>query len=122
MYTSGLNPKIKELYPKIKFPVSRGTPSIYDLPFWDHSEKWTDGLNDFVSKTLMEETNKIIYSRLYIYTILFNYIFYLINMCILLNILLFITFINHYLLSKNFRFCAKLEENKVIIFYTKFSL
>lgn len=65
MYTNGLNPKIKELYPKITFPVSRGTPSIYDLPFWDHTEKWTDGLNDFVSKTLMEQTNKIIYSRLY---------------------------------------------------------
>lgn len=66
MYTNGLNPKIKELYPKITFPVSRGTPSIYDLPFWDHTEMWTDGLNDFVSKTLMEQTNKIIiYSRIY---------------------------------------------------------
>ncbi|KAF0755952.1 fatty acid synthase-like isoform X1 [Aphis craccivora] len=48
MYTNGLNPKIKELYPKITFPVSRGTPSIYDLPFWDHTETWTDGLNDFM--------------------------------------------------------------------------
>ncbi|XP_060835401.1 fatty acid synthase-like [Rhopalosiphum padi] len=48
MYTNGLNPKINELYPKITFPVSRGTPSIYSLPFWDHSEKWTDGLIDFM--------------------------------------------------------------------------
>ncbi|XP_029343545.1 fatty acid synthase [Acyrthosiphon pisum] len=41
MYASGLNPKIKELYPTIKYPVSRGTPSIYGLPFWDHTEKWS---------------------------------------------------------------------------------
>lgn len=39
MYTNGLNPKIKELYPKITFPVSRGTPSFSDLPLWEHSEK-----------------------------------------------------------------------------------
>lgn len=39
MYTSGLNPKIKELYSTIKYPVSHGTPSIYGLPFWDHTEK-----------------------------------------------------------------------------------
>jgi len=51
MYTSGLNPKIKELYPKIQYPVSRGTPSIYGLPFWDYSEKWSDGLSYFVSIT-----------------------------------------------------------------------
>eukprot|EP00102_Acyrthosiphon_pisum_P019878 XP_016657088.1 PREDICTED: fatty acid synthase-like [Acyrthosiphon pisum] len=41
MYASGLNPKIKELYPTIKYPVSRGTPSIYGLTFWDHTEKWS---------------------------------------------------------------------------------
>lgn len=32
---------IQELYPKITFPVSRGTPSIQILPFWDHTEQWT---------------------------------------------------------------------------------
>lgn len=40
MYLSGLNPKIQELYPPIDFPVSRGTPSIDNLPFWDHNEQW----------------------------------------------------------------------------------
>ncbi|CAI6347084.1 unnamed protein product [Macrosiphum euphorbiae] len=48
MYTSGLNPKIKDLYPTLKYPVSRGTPSIYGLPFWDHTEKWSDGFLEFV--------------------------------------------------------------------------
>lgn len=41
MYIAGLNPKIQELYPKITYPVSRGTPSTQTLPFWDHTEQWT---------------------------------------------------------------------------------
>lgn len=41
MYTNGINPKIKNIYPKVTFPVSRGTPSIQNLPFWDHNEKLT---------------------------------------------------------------------------------
>lgn len=40
MYVNGISPKIQGLYPKITFPVSRGTPSIHSLPFWDHREKW----------------------------------------------------------------------------------
>lgn len=50
MYTSGLNPKINELYPKVSFPVCQGTPSINDFPFWDHSQVWShDLLNRLVS-------------------------------------------------------------------------
>lgn len=41
MYASGLNPKIQELYSPVKFPVSRGTPSIHNLPFWEHNDQWT---------------------------------------------------------------------------------
>lgn len=41
MYTNGINPKIKNIYPKVTFPVSRGTPCIQNLPFWDHNEQWT---------------------------------------------------------------------------------
>lgn len=41
MYTNGVNLKIRDIYPKITFPVSRGTPSIQSLPFWDHNEQWT---------------------------------------------------------------------------------
>lgn len=31
---------IERLYPKIEFPVSRGTPMISSLIKWDHSEDW----------------------------------------------------------------------------------
>jgi len=41
MYASGLNPKIQELYPPVRFPVARGTPPIHSLPFWDHNDQWT---------------------------------------------------------------------------------
>jgi len=53
MYISGLNPKIKELYPTIQYPVSRGTPSI-GLPFWDHTNVWVDEFHELVSITLVD--------------------------------------------------------------------
>lgn len=31
---------VANLYPKIEFPVSRGTPCISSLIRWDHSEDW----------------------------------------------------------------------------------
>jgi len=40
MYASGLNPKIQNIYPPMKFPVRRGTPHIHSLPFWDHTDQW----------------------------------------------------------------------------------
>jgi len=54
MYVSGLNPKINKIYPTIKYPVSRGTPSIYGLPLWDHTENWFDGSSFLVSITLIK--------------------------------------------------------------------
>jgi fatty acid synthase len=36
LYTLGLNPDIENLYPKIEWPVSRGTQSISSLIKWDH--------------------------------------------------------------------------------------
>lgn len=41
LYTTGLNPDVERLYPKIDFPVSSGTPMISSLIRWDHSESWT---------------------------------------------------------------------------------
>ena len=35
-----LKPRIQKLYPKVEFPVSRGTQSIGSLVKWDHSEEW----------------------------------------------------------------------------------
>ncbi|XP_072763175.1 fatty acid synthase-like [Anoplolepis gracilipes] len=40
LYTAGLQPQILNLYPEVKFPVSRGTPMISHLVRWDHSEDW----------------------------------------------------------------------------------
>ena len=37
LYELGLNPSIENLYPKVEFPVSRGTPSIGSLMKWEHS-------------------------------------------------------------------------------------
>jgi len=54
MYTCGLNPKITDLYPTLKYPVSRGTPSIFGLPFWDHTVKGHDKYYEYVSKTLVD--------------------------------------------------------------------
>lgn len=40
MYTNGLNPKIQNLYPKVTFPVGRGTPTMHSLPLWDYNTQW----------------------------------------------------------------------------------
>ncbi|XP_043469524.1 fatty acid synthase-like [Leptopilina heterotoma] len=40
IYNTGYNIKISKLYPKVNYPVSRGTPSISSLIRWDHSIKW----------------------------------------------------------------------------------
>ncbi|KAJ8680787.1 hypothetical protein QAD02_016574 [Eretmocerus hayati] len=41
MYNIGMQPQISNIYPKIPFPVSTGTPSISSLVQWDHSTDWT---------------------------------------------------------------------------------
>lgn len=40
MFLNGLTLPIERLYPKIDFPVSRGTPMIAPLIKWDHTEDW----------------------------------------------------------------------------------
>ena len=40
LYELGLNPSIENLYPKIEFPVSRGTASFGSLMKWDHTTKY----------------------------------------------------------------------------------
>lgn len=40
LYEEGYSFKIDRLYPKIEFPVSRGTPMISPLIKWNHSEDW----------------------------------------------------------------------------------
>ena len=38
LYELGINPSIENLYPKVEYPVSRGTPSIGSLIKWNHSQ------------------------------------------------------------------------------------
>ncbi|KAL6424537.1 hypothetical protein ACFW04_009934 [Cataglyphis niger] len=40
LYNAGLQPQIANLYPEVKFPVSRGTPMISHLVRWNHSKDW----------------------------------------------------------------------------------
>ncbi|XP_051173749.1 fatty acid synthase-like [Leptopilina boulardi] len=40
LYNSGCDINISNLYPKITYPVSQGTPSISSLIRWDNSAKW----------------------------------------------------------------------------------
>ncbi|XP_049870283.1 fatty acid synthase-like [Pectinophora gossypiella] len=41
LHMEGFNPKVKEIYPKVEFPVSTGTPMLSHLIEWSHIEKWT---------------------------------------------------------------------------------
>lgn len=36
----GYIPKIANLYPKVEFPVSTGTPPLSHLVEWNHSVRW----------------------------------------------------------------------------------
>ncbi|XP_051160200.1 fatty acid synthase-like [Leptopilina boulardi] len=40
IYNTGYNITVSNLYPKVNYPVSRGTPSISSLIRWDHSTSW----------------------------------------------------------------------------------
>ncbi|XP_047538483.1 fatty acid synthase [Vanessa atalanta] len=40
LYEAGLNPRLANIYPTIKFPVSQGTPMLSHLVEWEHSEDW----------------------------------------------------------------------------------
>ncbi|KAL3278583.1 hypothetical protein HHI36_016128 [Cryptolaemus montrouzieri] len=52
LYLAGLDMNIQNLYPKIEYPVSRGTPSLSNLTHWEHSETWRTGLEDKINSLL----------------------------------------------------------------------
>ncbi|XP_044760998.1 fatty acid synthase-like [Coccinella septempunctata] len=52
LYLAGLDLNIQQLYPKIDYPVSRGTPSLSNLSHWEHSETWRTGLEDKINSLL----------------------------------------------------------------------
>ncbi|KAJ2944093.1 hypothetical protein O0L34_g18059 [Tuta absoluta] len=41
IFANGGQPKIGNLYPAVKFPVSRGTPGLASKVLWDHSTEWS---------------------------------------------------------------------------------
>ncbi|XP_063218658.1 fatty acid synthase-like [Bacillus rossius redtenbacheri] len=40
LYEYGAQPQLADIYPAVKYPVSRGTPMISHLVKWDHSQDW----------------------------------------------------------------------------------
>lgn len=39
---------INALFPKVEYPVARGTPSISTLATWDHEEEFYGELSDII--------------------------------------------------------------------------
>ncbi|XP_025837114.1 fatty acid synthase-like isoform X3 [Agrilus planipennis] len=47
MFISGIdNMRVSALYPKIEYPIGRGTPSLTSIVHWEHSEEWRTGNED----------------------------------------------------------------------------
>lgn len=40
IYEAGVHPQLSNLYAKVNYPVSRGTPKISPLIRWEHSDDW----------------------------------------------------------------------------------
>lgn len=53
---------MNELYPKVEYPVSRGTPNTASVATWDHSRKW-DVPGILTDSPLSEEVFKVKISR-----------------------------------------------------------
>ncbi|XP_014236983.1 fatty acid synthase-like [Trichogramma pretiosum] len=58
MYNVGMQPQISNLYPKVSYPVGRGTPSISSLIRWDHTTDWL--VNYYESKEPIREGEKVL--------------------------------------------------------------
>ncbi|RZB84952.1 fatty acid synthase, partial [Asbolus verrucosus] len=46
LYLAGLNMDVSNLFPKIEYPVGRGTACLANLVHWEHSETWRTGLEE----------------------------------------------------------------------------
>ncbi|XP_050542024.1 fatty acid synthase-like isoform X2 [Daktulosphaira vitifoliae] len=55
MYLNDLNPNIQAIYPPIDYPVSRGTPFLHSLPFWDHSNELSIVVTSIMKESSTEE-------------------------------------------------------------------
>ena len=64
LYMAGVEPQIKNLYPKIEYPVSRGTAPLQQLVHWQHEHDMSipkEGSEKSVSmfKTKLKSYEKI---------------------------------------------------------------
>ncbi|XP_043463802.1 fatty acid synthase-like [Leptopilina heterotoma] len=60
IYNAGCTVNVSNLYPKVSYPVSRGTPSISPLIQWDHSVKWTSRTNSQAGLIKLGQMNFIV--------------------------------------------------------------
>lgn len=44
MYLAGMDLNVSALYPKVEYPVSKGTSTLSDLVHWNHTDTWRTGL------------------------------------------------------------------------------
>jgi fatty acid synthase len=59
LYELGFNPSIENLYPKVQWPVSRGTQSIGSLMHWDHSKSYSSrGYPDYKHRETSSDFNE----------------------------------------------------------------
>ena len=61
LYELGVNPDIENLYPKVQWPVARGTQSISSLIQWDHSTSYfVRKYPDYFFRATASDMNEII--------------------------------------------------------------
>lgn len=58
IYMTGVDVKIMNLYPKIEFPVSRGTPFLGNLPHW-HEQKLNPLITPMGSKVVTDKIRRL---------------------------------------------------------------
>ncbi|KAF7281302.1 hypothetical protein GWI33_004884 [Rhynchophorus ferrugineus] len=60
MYLNGMDMAVSNIYPKTKYPVGRGTPSLTPISHWNHMEAWRTGFENLLysssTKTDIEVT------------------------------------------------------------------
>ncbi|KAK6636857.1 hypothetical protein RUM43_010521 [Polyplax serrata] len=59
IYMTGVDVKIMNLYPKIEFPVSRGTPFLSNLPHW-HEQKLNPLITPMGSKVVPDKIRRLV--------------------------------------------------------------
>ena len=61
LYELGLNPSIENLYPKVEWPVARGTQSIGSLMQWEHNKSYNvRGYPDYKHRETSSDLNETI--------------------------------------------------------------